>query len=38
MTYLVSVDPQGSIPKFVVNLASQKQASKVHKIRVALGK
>ena len=37
VTYIVSVDPKGMIPKFIVNLVGKKQCSNVNKIRDALG-
>jgi START domain len=33
VTYLVSVDPKGSLPGFIVNMLGKKQSSNVNKIR-----
>jgi START domain len=37
VTYLVCVDPKGSIPSMIVNRTSSKQAGNVAKIRKAMG-
>ena len=37
LTYVVSVDPKGLIPKMISNAVGKKQCSNVNKIRAALG-